>query len=290
MNAPPRPAAPTSGTDSPAAPASGPNDDSDIPSFEELAADPEIAALLDFESVPVRKKVNGWDADAQRAFVVLLATTGSKLHAATAIGRKVAGMDRILKRPDAGALAAAVDAALAVADRRNGREIARGVADAAVSRARRSSAFRFSAAADEPEPGQVRNEYGEWEDEESLNRRAGDAAESIAGKLLRIRRLYLQEISASPGKRAAFEILTELPIDWEKAAALEPQPDEPYRTTNQRQPDMILTAESGWSFGEFGYGPDKKAEARRAIDQFREEEGLPPVNWEESTERSDAGA
>ena len=74
----------------PAAPESG---NPDAPTLEQLAADPEIAALLDFDPVPVRKKVNGWDAEAQRAFVILLATTGSKLHAADAIGRKPAGMD-----------------------------------------------------------------------------------------------------------------------------------------------------------------------------------------------------
>ena len=49
---------------------------------------------------------------------------------------------------------------------------------------------------------------------------------------------------------------------------------------NQREPDMILTAESGWSFGEIGYGPDKMAELRAAIDQFRAEEGLGPVDWD----------
>ena len=48
------------------------------------------------------------------------------------------------------------------------------------------------------------------------------------------------------------------------------------------QADMILTAESGWSFGELGYGPDRKAELRRAIDQYREQEGLEPVQWDEA--------
>ncbi len=106
-----------------------------IPDFADLAADPEIAALLGFEPVPMRKKVNGWDADAQRAFIVLLAATGSKLHAAEAIGRKASGIDRILKRPDASSLSAAVDSAMALAERRNGRAIAQGVADTLVARA-----------------------------------------------------------------------------------------------------------------------------------------------------------
>jgi hypothetical protein len=137
-----------------------------------------------------------------------------------------------------------------------------------------------SADAEFPPEGQALNEYGEPEDEDSLARRAEEAKDSIAAKLLRIRRLYLQEISASPGKRAAFEILTELPIDWDAAERLEPQADEPFRTSNQRKPDMILMAESGWSFGECGYGPDKKAERRRAIDEHRAAEGLPAIDWD----------
>jgi hypothetical protein len=90
----------------------------------------------------------------------------------------------------------------------------------------------------------------------------------------------LQEISGCAGKRAAFEILTELPIDWDKAERCEPQEDEPWNPARARQPDMILTAESGWSFGECGYGPDRKAQARRAIDAHRAEEGLEPVEWQ----------
>ena len=75
-----------------------------------------------------------------------------------------------------------------------------------------------------PRPGQALNEYGEIEDEDSFRQRGEDARDSIARKLLRARRLYLREIADSPGKRAAFEILTELPIDWEKAERLEPRP------------------------------------------------------------------
>jgi hypothetical protein len=44
---------------------------------------------------------------------------------------------------------------------------------------------------------------------------------------------------------------------------------------------MILTAENGWTMGEHGYGPDKKAELRAEIDKYRAEEGLPPVDWSE---------
>jgi hypothetical protein len=86
-------------------------------------------------------------------------------------------------------------------------------------------------------------------------------------------------ISGDPGKRAAFEILTELPVDWDVAAEGGAQADEPYRRTNQRDPDMVLLAESGWSMGEIGYGPDRKAQAQAAIDRHRLENGQEPIDW-----------
>jgi len=183
----------------PAAPQDG-TPDPDIPAFEQLAADPEIAALLGFEPVPMRKKVNGWDPDAQRAFVALLAMTGSKLRAARAIGRKPAGIDHILTKPEAAGFGAAIDGAMALAAKRNGMAIARGVAAAQKAEPTVQA------------PGQVMNEYGEWEDEDSYARRAGEAQDNICGKLVRARRLYLMSISNEPVKRAAFEILTELTV------------------------------------------------------------------------------
>jgi hypothetical protein len=138
---------------------------------------------------------------------------------------------------------------------------------------------RTSRPQDGPLPGQLLNEFGEWEDEESLQRRAEEARDSVSNKLLNARRLYLMSISNCPGKRAAFEILTELPVDWDKAERLEPQPDEPWRKPNMRQADMLLTAENGW-LGDFAHGPDKKAELRNAIDEHRAGQGLEPVRWE----------
>ena len=54
----------------------------------------------------------------------------------------------------------------------------------------------------------------------------------------------------------------------------------------------MLTAESGWMSGLVPYGPPKVAEMRRAIDEHRAAEGLPPVEWDESTESktNDGGA
>ena len=119
-----------------------------------------------------------------------------------------------------------------------------------------------------------------------LHRRAEDARDSISAKLQRARRLYLREISACAGKRAAFEILTELPVDWDKPPQrLEPQPDEPWRKPSMRAPDMLLTAESGW-MGDFAHGPNRMAEARQALNDYRAEHGLDPIDW--STECSDA--
>jgi hypothetical protein len=49
---------------------------------------------------------------------------------------------------------------------------------------------------------------------------------------------------------------------------------------------MILTAENGWTFGEFGYGEDKKKELREALNEFLAEEGKDMINWEEDDSTS----
>ena len=91
--------------------------------------------LLDFEPVEVRYRVNGWDPDAQRAFIALLATTGSKRRAAIAIGRNAFGIDQLLKRPDADSFRAAYDRAMAIAKQNGAMKLATGVADAAARNA-----------------------------------------------------------------------------------------------------------------------------------------------------------
>jgi hypothetical protein len=200
-----------------AAPKSG------IPTFAELCADPEIAALLDFIPAVVQPRVNGWDAEAQRAFVALIAVTGSKVRAAKAIGRNPGGLDRIFDRPDGASFLSACDEAFALYRQRHGARLVQGVAHAAK---RASARDEWGKELPPILPGQVLNEHGEPEDEQSYLARAEEAKDSIAHKLLRIRRMFLQEISASPGKRAAYEILTELPIDWDIAERGEPQPEE----------------------------------------------------------------
>jgi hypothetical protein len=249
--------------------------------------------LLDFEPVPRERIVKGtWSPERQRELIIQIAQHGSLQRACDDMGANRTGVTRLRKNKLADGLNAAIDGAIELARRRLAE------VDAMVARMEPASRpplidyRRKNPLAPAPGPvdingnpqlpGQVINEHGEWEDEESYHRRGEEAKDSIAMKLTRIRRLYLQEISGCEGKRAAFEILTELPVDWEKAGKLEPQPFEPWTRTNQRQPDMILTAESGWSFGECGYGPDRKAAARQQLDAHRAEQGLEPIDWSDN--------
>jgi hypothetical protein len=251
----------------------------EIPDFATLAADPEIAPLLNF--TPVVRKVkrpDGWTEELQRELIARLAATGTLQQAVWQMGKHATGAEALYKTPSADSFRMSWDAAIIIGRRRNGLDAQPPFAGEVPGITRRG---KLLASAAGPLPGQVRNEHGEWEDEASFIRRGEEAVDSVREKLLRCRRLYLAEISGSAGKRAAFEILTELPIDWEKAKRLEPQPDEPWHRANMHQPDMILTAENGWSFGEWGYGPDRKAELRAEFDKYRAEEGLPAINWEE---------
>jgi hypothetical protein len=198
------------------------------------------------------------------------------------MGKSRTGVDKLYYSPLGESFRAAWDGAVALAKNKAKASassfVKPGTVPPSVDNRRKHPA---AAAATGGLPGQMLNERGEWEDEASVWRRVEDARDSITMKLLRVRRMYLQEISDCPGKRAAFEILTELPVDWDRARRLEPQPDEPINRANQRKPDMILTAESGWSFGELGYGPDRKAEARRDLDAYLAEQGMEPVEWSE---------
>jgi hypothetical protein len=256
---------------------------------EEASAAPETAEssdavilkLLDFEPVPRRfKREDGWTPALQRIFIAKLAELGSVNAATEALGKNRYGVEKLYKSAGAESFRKAWDAAIALYEEREAnRLMIENAPFAGVKPPFANARGKFLASTAGPLPGQVMNERGEWEDEASYLRRGEEAKDSIKEKLLRCRRLYLMEISGSAGKRAAFEILTELPIDWEKAARLEPQPDEPWKSTNQRQPDMILTAENGWTFGEFGYGEDKKKELREALNEFLAEEGKEPVDW-----------
>ena len=258
---------------------------------EGLPIDLEIDALLEFEPVPRKvKRPDGWTPDLQREFIHRLALTGSPKLAVVQMGKNISGIEAVYKDKRAESFRFAWDSALELGQRRAAeREQGVGYAGRAPGLNVRSPS---PGASHHPLPqggeGQVLNEFGEWEDEESMRRRAEDVSDSIRRKLLRCRRLYLSEISGSPGKRAAFEVLTELPIDWDKAARLEPQDDEPYNPARMRNPDMVLTAESGWLAGQIGYGPDRKRQARESLNAYLIEQGHQPVDWSESSESTES--
>src|SRR5215212_6020092 len=91
----------------------------DLPTFAELAADPEIAALLDFEPVPRQlKKANGWTPAMQRMFIVWLAHYGTAGKAAEELGKARSGIDKVYKTAGADSFRAAWDSAIALAERR----------------------------------------------------------------------------------------------------------------------------------------------------------------------------
>ena len=267
-----------------------PDQTNDDEPFDIEQVDGQIKALLDFEPCPRKRVVDGaWTPELQREFIARLAVTGSPGRACDEMGKNDSGITKLYRSPEGTSFKAAWDGAIALAKRRRAdraakaRPVRPGTRPPSLD-GRRKHPLPVMDEHDHPGeglPGQVLNEHGEYEDEASYRRRGEEAKDSIAMKLTRCRRAYLAEISGCAGKRAAFEILTELPVDWEIAGRLEPQPFEPWTRTNQRQPDMVLTAESGWSFGEFGYGPDKKAAARRQLDQHRAEQGLPAIRWEE---------
>ena len=91
----------------------------DIPSFAELAADPEIAALLDFEPVPRRTLVpGGWGPEKQREFIARLATHGSKNKACTEMCMQATGMTKVQNSPGAQSFRDAFNGAVELSMRR----------------------------------------------------------------------------------------------------------------------------------------------------------------------------
>ena len=95
--------------------------DLDIPEFAALAADPEIAPLLDFE--PVARKVkrpDGWTPELQRELIARIAATGTLQNAVWQMGKHATGAEGLYKVPAAHGFRAAWDAAIAIGRRRNG--------------------------------------------------------------------------------------------------------------------------------------------------------------------------
>ena len=256
--------------------------DAETPTFEELAADAEIAALLDFDPVPRRcRREDGWTDEMQRMFIARLARNGSPGKACDELGKARSGIDKMARKPAAKSFRAAWDGAVALAERRRAENVAAGHASVANIKLpfvdnRRTSRSRARNQPAQPLPGQVLNEHDEYEDQASFDGRVADVRVRWTEKFLHARRLYLGEISPYPFKRVAFEILTRYPIDWDKAERLEAQDDEPWRVPMMREPAMLLTAENGW-MGEMLHGEDKLSELRTMLNAHLIEQGEEPL-------------
>jgi len=150
-----------------------------------------LGDLLDFTPVPVRPRVNGWDPDAQRAFIALLATTGSLRRAALAIGRNPHGITQLLKRPASisGSFKLAVDRAMAIAKQQGAMKLSQGVADAAARNAQLTP------------PSRLADLAPDGEEEPLLDEESKLALfESIVGK-------YVRKVEAEREARAAGRIV-----------------------------------------------------------------------------------
>jgi hypothetical protein len=100
----------------------------------------DFGDLLDFEPVPRKiRRVDGWTADRQRAFIAALAVTGSPRQAARAVGKAQWGVDRLREAKGAEGFNAAWDKAMALAAEKGRHRLAAGF-DAAVRKDSRSLA------------------------------------------------------------------------------------------------------------------------------------------------------
>src|SRR5260221_7219067 len=187
---------------------------SDTEEVQDQEPDPEIEALLDFAPVPRRfEREDGWTPALQRRFIANLARTGSPGKACDALGKRRSGIDKLAKLEAAASFRDAWARAVALAQERKAARIEAGHAGSADMklpfvdhRRKNPSPQPLSRQVGEGAPGQVLNEHGEYEDEDTYHRRANEARDSISVKLQRARRLCLQDISDCPAKPAAFGV------------------------------------------------------------------------------------
>lgn len=163
-----------------------------------------LGDLLDFDPVPVQPRVNGWDAEAQRAFIALLATTGSKRRAALAIGRNAHGITQLLKRPGSDSFRLAYDRALAIAGQQGSLNIAQGVADAAARNAVLGTARGQQARnAQLTPPSRLRGLPPPEEEEEEITMSADDKLQIVGGMVDK----YLRKVAAEREARLAGRVV-----------------------------------------------------------------------------------
>ena len=202
----------------------------DIPTFEALAADPEIAPLLEFEPVPRKiQRADCWFPELQRELVARIAATGRPAEAVALMGKQLTGAKNLYRHPDAGSFRAAWDAAEKLGRRRNG-------LDSRPCYAGPIPGIR-SPGAPASDPGEARyvpgipadlqeRDYREALDyERRAQLRWDESHRRVRDKIFFCRRMYLKTIVDDPERRAAWELLCG-PADWEAARELGKQPDE----------------------------------------------------------------
>ena len=159
----------------------------------------------------------GWSADKQRVFIARLAVHGSACKACEELGMDRTGVAKLYKAPMGGGFRAAWDKAVALAKRRRAEQApAPDFVSPGIKPPTLDHRFKARAAVKDKGrgEGQVRNEYGEWEDEGSLRNRAEEARERILHRMMKMRQRHLEKIRDDPAKRQAFEILYG-PEDWD---------------------------------------------------------------------------
>ena len=169
-------AAPASGTSLP-----------DIPDFATLAADPEIAPLLNFEPVVRKvKRPDGWTPDLQRELIARIASTGTVQSAVWQMGKHATGAEALYKTPAAVSFRTSWDAAIVIGRRRNHLDSSPPFAGAVPGIQRRGSARDLPP---EPPPEPTLSDDQKW-----------DLLQSIAAK-------FMKKVAAERQARLAGEIV-----------------------------------------------------------------------------------
>lgn len=141
---------------------SNPSQPAEIPTFVELAADPEIAPLLGFEPVVRKvKRPDGWTPELQRELIARIAATGTLQSAVWQMGKHATGAEALYKTPGADSFRQSWDAAIIIGRRRNGLDRGPPFTGAVPGITRRSGRGHEPEPQPEPDPGMNEDEL--WE-------------------------------------------------------------------------------------------------------------------------------
>lgn len=202
-----------------------------LPTLDQLAADPEIAALLDFEPAPRKiERPDGWTPELQRELVARIADMGSPGHACDAMDKNLSGAKHLYRTDGADSFRAAWKAAMALAAERKRAERAARVRHPddvpGITRGKRAAAM------DEAHylPGiPVDLQDRDYREALDYERRAAarwdESTRRVRDKIFMCRRFYLSTIADDPERRAAWDLLCG-PADWDAARDMQAQPDE----------------------------------------------------------------